>query len=462
MQKMETKISRDIFRAYDIRGVYGESLTEEVAFLIGRALGSEAHARGIHQIITGRDGRLSGPALIKNLQAGLRASGCDVIDVGMVPTPVLYFATKVLTTNSGVMLTGSHNPGNYNGMKIVLGGDTLAESDIDNLYQRIIQGKFHEGQGNYSEVEILSQYLNRIVSDVELKRPLKVVIDCGNGIAGIIAPKLLRELGCEVIELFCDVDGTFPNHHPDPTQLENLDAIIAEVLTRKADVGIAYDGDADRLGVVTNRGQVIWADRQMMLYAKSALKNNPNGKIIFDVKCTRYLPEKIKEFGGQPLMWKTGHSLIKSKMMTEKALLAGEMSGHIFFNDRWYGFDDAIYTSARLLEILSEDTRDCATLFAELPDSINTPELKLTMADDRKFKFMSDFSENISFDGGNVSTIDGIRVDFKDGWGLVRSSNTTPCLVLRFEADDEKAMKRIQNEFRQQLLALDANLNLPF
>lgn len=455
-------ISPTIFRAYDIRGVVGEHLNSEVIYAIGRAIGSFAKECGEKTLIIGRDGRLSGPQLITALAQGLQASGCDVIDIGVVPTSVLYFATCNLTTSSGIMLTGSHNPAAYNGLKIVVQGETLAEGAISQLYERIQKNNFAHGQGTYETVEVVSAYIKRITQDVQLKRKLRVVVDCGNGVAGLVAPKLLRALGCEVVELFCEVDGRFPNHHPDPSLLENLHDLINAVKAQNADVGLAFDGDGDRLGVVTDRGEVIWPDRQMMLYATDVLKRVPGAEIIYDVKCTRHLAAVIKQQGGRPLMWKTGHSLVKAKLRETGAPLAGEMSGHIFFKERWYGFDDGLYTAARLLEILAADTRSCDEIFADLPDSVNTPELKIMLPEERKFAFMEALQARAAFSVGTVTTIDGIRVDFDYGFGLVRLSNTTPCLVLRFEADSAENLKYIQDIFRTQLLAVDPNLVLPF
>jgi phosphomannomutase/phosphoglucomutase len=460
---MKATISQTIFRASDIRGVYNETLTPEVVELIGKAFGSQAQSQGEQTVIVARDGRLSSPILKEALIEGLSASGCDILDVGCVPTPLLYYATNKLSSSTGVMITGSHNPTNYNGLKMVIAGKTLAEETINALYQRVISNNFLRGaEGVITEEEILDSYIDEITSTCHLARPLKVVVDCGNGIAGVVAPQLLRKLGCEVIELFCDVDGQFPNHHPDPSDPENLTALIAEVQVQKADIGLAYDGDADRLGIVTNEGEIIWPDRQMMLFSKSLLEAYPGAKIIFDVKCTQFLPDVIHQYGGEPIMWKTGHSLIKAKMQATGAKLAGEMSGHIFFNDRWYGFDDAIYASARLLEIISKDQCPVSEIFRSFPNSFNTPELKLDISEERKFEFMQEFIAQADFSDANISTIDGIRVDFTDGFGLVRPSNTTPCLILRFEASTENAMKNIQKRFRDQLLAIDEALELPF
>lgn len=455
-------ISPTIFRAYDIRGIVDQTLTLETVSQIGQAIGSEAQALGQKQIIVARDGRLSGPSLMQALCQGLLMSGCDVIDIGSVPTPVLYFATHRLATTSGVMLTGSHNPPDYNGLKIVLAGKPLAGEAIQQLYQRIIHEKFSHGQGSKSSCDIVDDYLNYISNHIHLAKPLKIAIDCGNGIAGKVAPNLFKKLGCEVIELFCEVDGHFPNHHPDPSQPQNLQDLIQAVLLHKADVGLAFDGDGDRLGVVTNKGEIIWPDRQLMLFAADVLSYHNGAEIIFDVKCTRHLSDIIAQHGGKPLMWKTGHSFIKEKLRESKAPLAGEMSGHVFFKDRWFGFDDGLYAGVRLLEILAKDVRDSSEIFKAFPDGINTPELKLPIAEERKFVFMAEFIEFAQFPGAKVNTIDGIRVDFNQGWGLMRPSNTTPYLILRFEADNEIELKRIQTLFRQQLLAIDTNLKLPF
>ncbi len=456
------EVSKSIFRAYDIRGIVGESITPELIYTLGKAIGSAAQEQGEKTIITARDGRLSGPLLMEALQKGLCESGCDVIDIGQVPSPVLYFATRYLNYRSGVMLTASHNPSNYNGLKIVLAGKNLSEGAIDELYQRVLAGGFKSGLGSYREISVTEAYLDRILQYISLARLLRVVLDCGNGVGGVVAPELLRRLGCEVIELFCDVDGRFPYHHPDPSVPENLNDLIASVKQHKADIGLALDGDGDRLGVVTNRGEIIWPDRQMMLYAMDVLSRNPGALIIYDIKSTGHIEKLIAEKGGQSLMWKTGHSIMKAKLEETGALLAGEMSGHIFFKERWYGFDDGLYTAARLLEIVAKSKKDVSELFAELPNGINTPELKLTIAEDKKFAFIQAFQENINFSDAKLSKIDGVRADFSDGWGLVRASNTSPYLTLRFEADNLTALKRIQMLFREALLAMDPNLKLPF
>lgn len=455
-------IPENIFKAYDIRGIVGKTLTAGIVREIGRAIGSEATARKQSTVVVGRDGRLSGPEFAQALSDGLRAAGVNVIDIGMVPTPVLYFATHHLKTGSGVAITGSHNPPDYNGIKIMLGGETLSGEAISALRTRIVEGKLSSGAGERKAVDVVPDYIARVTSDVRLARPLKIVVDCGNGVPGMLAPRVLRELGCEVSELFCEVDGHFPNHHPDPSQPENLEDLIRAVKAQRADLGLAFDGDGDRLGVVTAEGVIIWPDRQMMLYAKDVLSRNPGATIIYDVKCTRNLATEITRHGGEPLMWKTGHSLIKAKMQETGALLAGEMSGHIFFKERWYGFDDGLYTAARLLEILSHDARAPSAVFAELPETVNTPELKLEMKEGEHFKLMERLQKSAHFPGAKLTTIDGVRADFADGWGLARPSNTTPTVVIRFEAENKEALARIQKQFRDLILSLDPTLTLPF
>lgn len=457
-------INRSIFRAYDIRGIVGETLTVESVFLIGKALASLLRDRNESKITVARDGRLSGPQLMTALCDGIRSAGCDVIDIGMVPTPVLYFATHLFDHHSGVMLTGSHNPSNYNGLKMVVSGQTLAEKDIQDLYHRIVEQRLYDGVGQTHPVEIEHYYLETVTNNVQLAKPLSIVIDAGNGATGDIAPKLFRALGCTVHELFCDVDGTFPNHHPDPCLPENLTALIDAVKSHEADIGIAFDGDGDRLGVVTSAGEIIAADRLMMLFAKQILSEHSDTKIIFDVKCSEQLPQLIRELGGEPLMWKTGHSHIKAKLAETKALLAGEMSGHIFFNDRWYGFDDALYSAARLLEILAMTTLSSGELFATIPNSCNSNELRIAIADEEKFDVMHSLSQNVSTSlmPKEVNTIDGLRVMFEHGWGLIRPSNTTPCLILRFEALNELFLTEIKERFRHWILETKPDLELPF
>lgn len=452
-----------MFRAYDIRGVVGKQLNEDSVTALGKAIGSFARERGEKCIVIGRDGRLSGPQLSRALSEGILSTGCDVIDIGVVPTPVLYFATHTIeNTRSGIMLTGSHNPPDYNGLKIVIAGKTLAENDIQNLYQRIVNDELAIGQGKYRQLDIVDNYLARVLRDLKLPRRLKIVVDCGNGVAGKMAPMLYRQMGCDVHELFCDIDGRFPNHHPDPSQPENLQDLIRVVRETGADIGLAFDGDGDRLGVVTTRGDIIWPDRQLMVLGKAILQKNPGAKIIYDVKCTNHLATVIREAGGEPVMWKTGHSLIKAKLAETQAALAGEMSGHIFFKDGWYGFDDALYAGARMLHILAETQGNSDDLFADIPDSVNTPELKIYVTDAEKFQLMNQLAEQANFTAAEISTIDGLRVNFKDGWGLVRPSNTTPCLVLRFEAETAVILAKIQEMFREFLLGVKPDLVLPF
>jgi len=453
---------QEIFKAYDIRGIVGVSLSAAYAELIGKALGSEALARGATNIAFARDGRLSGPELGQALVKGILSTGMDVVDVGMVPTPILYFAAHEQTKGSGVMLTGSHNPPDYNGFKMVLAGDTLAEESIQKLRTRIETNDFASGAGNYSTVPMLEKYLSRITSDVKMKRPLKIVVDCGNGVAGGVAPRLYKAMGCEVVELYCDIDGKFPNHHPDPSQPKNLVDLIEAVKVHKADLGMAFDGDGDRLGVISSDGNIIWPDRLLMLFASDVLSRNQGAQIIFDIKCTSNLTKYIWEKGGEPLMWKTGHSLIKSKMKQSGALLAGEMSGHIFFKERWFGFDDGIYSGARLLEILAAEVRQPRVVFASLPDSVNTPELQIQMEEGAHHAFIDKLLDNADFGSANVTMIDGLRADYADGWGLVRASNTTPCLVLRFEGQTKEAMAKVQAKFKEVLHGIDDTLDLPF
>ncbi|WP_184419475.1 phosphomannomutase/phosphoglucomutase [Rhodanobacter sp. MP7CTX1] len=458
-------VDPSIFRAYDVRGVVGKTLNKDVAHALGQSIGTLMGEKGLREIVVGRDGRLSGPELAGALSDGLRAAGIDVIDVGAVPTPVVYYAAYRFNTGCGVAVTGSHNPPDYNGFKIVVGGETLAEAAIQDLYQRIASGALESGgQGSLRQVDVGPDYVEKIVSDVLAERSLKIVVDCGNGIPGALAPQVLEGVGCEVISLYCDVDGTFPNHHPDPSDPHNLEDLILSVQSTGADLGIAFDGDGDRLGVVTKSGEIIYPDRLLMLFARDVLSRQPGATIIYDVKCTGHLKAQILDAGGSPLMWRTGHSLIKAKMRETGAELAGEMSGHFFFKERWYGFDDGIYAAARLLEILAGDLqgRTPEEIFDTLPKNISTPELKIELAEGEHYRFMDKLRQQASFGDATLITIDGVRADWPDGWGLVRASNTTPVLVLRFEADNPVALKRIQQVFSTQLLAVDPTLKLPF
>lgn len=461
--RRQVSVDRSIFRAYDIRGVVGRSLDREVARLIGQAVGSLMAEQGLREIVVGRDGRLSGPELSEGLIDGLREAGRDVIDIGMAPTPVVYFGAFQLNTGCCIALTGSHNPPDYNGFKIVVGGETLHGGAIQDLYARIAEGRLSsDGGGGLQQFDILDDYVSRISGDVQLERRLRVVVDCGNGVAGVIAPAVLEAIGCEVEPLYCEVDGNFPNHHPDPSEPENLRDLTMMVKRLGADLGIAFDGDGDRLGVVSAQGENIFPDRLLMLFAQDVLSRNPGAAIIYDVKCTGHLAGHILRSGGSPIMWKTGHSLIKAKMRETEAELAGEMSGHFFFRERWFGFDDGIYAAARLLEILAADERTPDEVFEELPKGVSTPELKVHMEEGAHYLFMEKFAGRARFEGAKIATIDGIRADWGDGWGLVRCSNTTPCLVLRFDADNDESLRRIQEAFRIQLLAVDGTLKLPF
>ena len=455
-------VPAEIFRAYDIRGIVGSTLTPQIVHSIGQALGTLALEAGGKAIAVGRDGRLSGPSLGAALAEGIAASGANVFDLGMVPTPVAYFAAHHLECHSAAMLTGSHNPPDYNGIKMVIGGNTLSGEAIQDLRLRIGSGKLSSGSGTIERRDVSEAYLARIVGDVKLARPMKIAIDCGNGVAGSLAPELFRRLGCEVTGLFCEVDGMFPNHHPDPSQPANLADLIAALESSDTELGLAFDGDGDRLGVVTKDGNIIYPDRQLMLYAQDVLARNPGATIIYDVKCTRRLGTWIEQHGGVPLIWKTGHSLVKAKLKETGAPLAGEMSGHTFFKERWYGFDDALYTGARLLEIVSREGNASAVLNA-LPDSPSTPELNWKLAEGEPHALIKTLQESAPFPNAQrILTIDGVRAEYSDGFGLARASNTTPVIVLRFEADTDAALARIQGEFRAALQALKPESPLPF
>ena len=458
---MPDNILPTIFRSYDIRGIVEQELSEETVRLIGQAIGTVAQRQGEKTIVCARDGRLSGPALMQALQAGITASGCNVIDIGAAPTPVLYYATYALQMPSGVMLTGSHNPANYNGIKMVIAGKALAGDDIQALYQLIVNDNLLQGEGKVTtQQNILQDYVARIAGDIQLAKPLKIVIDCGNGIAGCVAEALYQAIGCEVVSLFSDVDGSFPNHHPDPSQEKNLQDIIAAVKREQADVGLAFDGDADRLGVITPSGEIVWPDRQLILFAQDVLRCNPGAEVIYDVKCSRSVAAMIAAAGGIATMCATGHSWVKAKMRETGAALGGEYSGHLFFKERWYGFDDGLYAGARLCEILAKTDKSLDQLNATIPVAKSTPEIKIPCADDEKFAFIEKFKQQASFPGGSVNTLDGVRVDYAKGFGLVRCSNTTPYLVCRFEADDESTLQQIQDEFYRQMQAVNPSLSL--
>ncbi len=457
-------IAPEIFKAYDIRGIVDKSLTAEAVLDIGQAIGSEARDRGVKAIAIGRDGRLSGPELAKALADGINKAGIDVVDIGCVPTPVTYFAAFELGTESCVSVTGSHNPPDYNGLKMVLGGQTLFGDLIQDLRRRIEGGKVNKAKnkGKFSQTDVKEAYLKRIVDDVKLARPMKIVVDCGNGVAGNFAPELFRRMGCEVIELFCEVDGNFPNHHPDPSKPENLKDVIRALKETDAELGLAFDGDGDRLGVVTKDGEIIYPDRQLMLFAADVLTRQPGAQIIFDVKCSRWVAESVRYQGGKPLMWNTGHAFIKSKLKETGAPLAGEMSGHMFFKERWYGFDDGLYAGARLLEIVSRWT-DANWPLKNLPNALSTPELNIKMKEGEPHKLIEALQKHGRFPTANeLITIDGVRAEYADGFGLARASNTTPVVVLRFEADNAEALERIQSEFKAALAALWPGLPVNF
>lgn len=452
-----------VFRAYDIRGLAGSELSDELTVQIGQAIGSEALAAGESSLFVARDGRTHSPELTQKLIEGILSTGCNVINIGAVPTPLLYFACcEFPDSNSGVMVTASHNPAEYNGFKIVINGQALAGDEILQIKSRIMRGDVHTGAGEEVAQQVVPDYIDRIFSDVALAGDVKIVIDAGNGIAGDIAPLLFEELGCEVIPLYCDVDGTFPNHAPDPTDADNLKDLIAEVKKQGADLGVAFDGDADRLMVVTQEGEIIWPDRLLMLFAKDIVSRNPGADVIFDVKCTRELNGLISNYGGRPIMWKSGHSFMKAKMLETGALLGGEQSGHIFIKDRWYGFDDGMYACARLLEIMTLRDQDLTSLFQNFPKLPSTPELKVAVADSEKFKLVETLIQQGDFQNGKATTIDGLRVDFARGWGLVRASNTSAALTLRFEAEEEDIIEQMQDLFKRELLKVDASLQLPF
>lgn len=449
-----------IFRAYDIRGIVDTNLTPDVVYWIGRAFAAEALSKNQSRTAVGRDGRLSSPALSEQLIRGLLHGGMDVTDIGQVATPMLYFATHNLNTGTGVMITGSHNPPEYNGLKMMIGGETLAEERITALHQRLVDNELPapSAEGELSAVVINTDYMDRILDDVAVAQSLKVVVDCGNGVAGGIAPLVLQELGCDVIPLYCEVDGTFPNHHPDPADPRNMMDLITVVKAESADLGIAFDGDGDRIGVVTNTGKIIWPDKLMMLFARDIVGRNPGADIIYDVKCSRHLNNLISEYGGRPIMWKTGHSHIKAKLKETGALLAGEFSGHVAFGERWYGFDDAIYTAARLLEIVGGGTETVADLFDEFPATQSTPEIQIETTESAKFQIIKKLASTGDFGDGTLTSIDGVRVDYANGWGLVRASNTSPKLTLRFEADTNEALDEVQDRFRTELAKVHSSL----
>lgn len=448
-----------VFRAYDVRGRADTDLTPALVHQLGLAIGSEAEARGQKTLVVGRDGRETSPALARALIAGLQESGREVVDVGMVPTPLLYFAAHQLGTLAGVMVTASHNPREYNGLKIMLGGRPVAGDAIQDLRRRIEEQDFIRGQGSHRHHEgIIETYIDTIVSDVAIAQPLKLVLDAGNAVAGAVAPRLFQALGCEVVPLYCEVDGSFPNHHPDPTVAANLKDLVAAVREHEADLGLGFDGDGDRLGVVTASGRMVQADELLMVLAQDVVARNPGTDILYDVKCSRRINALVSQLGGRPIMWLSGHSHMKEKMLDTGALLGGEFSGHIYFNERWYGFDDALYAGARLVEILSTGDPSMDNLLAALPPAVATPELRLPLAESDALELVRKLVENGDWGEGKVTTLDGLRVDYSEGWGLIRASNTEPALTLRFEANDDDALEHIRQLFRQQLASIDAEV----
>lgn len=461
-QSRRGSVPASIFRAYDIRGIAEKQLTEESVRLIGQAVGSEALERDTDTLLVGYDGRLSSPRLSAALIAGIRSSGCNVVSIGLVPSPLLYFATHTSGIDSGVMLTASHNPSNYNGLKIVFDRTCLADNQIQMIRTRIETGQFRTGDGSFEEMEIDGKYIEDVCRRVKLQRPLRVVIDCGNAVPGKIAPLLLEALGCEVHPLFCDIDGNFPNHHPDPTIPENLAALSAAVLEKNADLGIALDGDGDRIGLVTNRGNFVSADRIIMLLVQAIVPDNPGRSVVFDVKCSSKLSALIEACDGLPVMNRSGHSFMKQKMQELDAVLGGEFAAHIFIKDGWFGFDDGLYVATRLLQVFSESTLTSEELLDQFVTGICTPEIKIDVAEEQKFGLMAHILELARFPSAQLVTLDGLRVEYPDGWGLVRASNTSPALLLRFEADTQERLQAIQQDFRALLLSADKNLEIGF
>ena len=451
------QLNQNIFRANDIRGIAYEDLTEEVVQSLGRALGSEAIDRNIQKFIIGRDGRLSSPEIFDWLSSGIMSTGCNVIDIGIVTSPMFYHSTYELNSSSGVVITGSHNPGNYNGFKIVFNNHSTSSEEILNLKQRILEENFREGKGASKKEDIKESYINRILESINLNKNLNISIDCGNGAAGVVAKEVYERLGCNVIELYGELNGSFPNHHPDPSKLENMEDLIKSVKENDSVVGLAFDGDADRLGVISPKGEMIFPDRQMIMFSRQVIQSSPNAKIVFDVKCSKLLSDEIEKLKGKPLICKTGHTFIKQKIRETDALLGGEMSGHIFFNDRWPGFDDGIYAGARMLEIIANSEQE--DLFVTVPNMLSTPEINIPAGDEEKFQIVKTFIENSNFNDAKIVSIDGIRVEFEKGWGLLRPSNTSPCLVLRFEAETNDDLNKIKEIFYLGLKSIKPNIN---
>lgn len=453
------KVNSEIFRAYDIRGIFERELSQDLIYKIGQAVGSQVLDENSKQIYVGRDGRISGKEVSDHFIEGILATGCDVIFIGLVHTPLLYFATFEGVTKNGVMITGSHNPKEYNGFKIVINNSSLKEDDIQNLKLKIEQSDFRVGSGKLSKESFNETYVKKISTKINIKNKLKIVLDCGNGSGGVLGPEILRNYSSELIELFCEVDGNFPNHHPDPSEPKNLSKLIETVKKENADLGIAFDGDGDRLGVIDSEGEMIFPDRYLALMAEDILRKNKSGKIVFDVKCSKQLEQVIRRNNGIPIMTKTGHSFIKSEITRTGAILGGEMSGHIFYNDNWYGFDDGIFASLRLLEILSTQNISTHEVFKKIPKMFSTPEIKISINDAEKFRVVEELKNNFKPEGYNSILLDGLRLEEEDSWGLIRASNTTPALVLRFEANTEKKLMQIKELFQNALLKIDDKLN---
>lgn len=454
--------NKNIFKAYDIRGVVNQDLTTPIVKKIGQAIGSMALSQKQENICVGYDGRLSSPQLARELINGILSTGIDVTNIGLCTTPMLYFSNYHLSTGTGVMITGSHNPPEYNGFKIVINEKTLSSDEIQHLYKIILNSSYQNGKGQEKSLSVKNDYLKKISSSIKLKRPMKIAIDCGNGAGGVCAQELFENLGVDVEAIFCDVDGNFPNHHPDPSNPKNFQDLKRILKEGNSELGLAFDGDADRLGVITKDGEIIFPDRQLLLFSEAVLKKNPGSSVIFDVKSSRHLFSWIRQRGGKPIIWKTGHSLIKQKMKEINASLAGEMSGHTFFNDKWYGFDDGIYAAARLLEILSE-FKDPSKILKDLPKSFSTPELNIKLKEGEQHTIISKLQETAEFpEAIDIIKIDGLRIEYTDGFGLMRASNTTPVIVLRFEAESKEKLKSIQDEFKLKLIEYIPPENIPF
>ena len=458
------QINQNIFRAYDIRGIASEDLSDEFVSALGSALSHQIKKLGLKEVAVARDGRLSGERICSALINSFLENGVNVKNVGMVPSPLLYYAVEKFNTKNGVMITGSHNPKEYNGFKIILGGKTIFGQEIQDIKNDILQGTYSKDikKGHLEEKDVSDDYIDELRKNISLKRPMKICLDCGNGVGGVIAPQAFKEIGCEVIELFSEVDGNFPNHHPDPGNPMNLEDLQNKIKQSNADIGIALDGDADRVGIVDNSGKIIYPDIQMILYADQVLMKNKNATIIFDVKCSNLLKNFIEENSGIAYMSKTGHSYIKKNLFEKNALLAGEMSGHIFFNDRWFGFDDAIYAGSRMLEILSEKEESSSVIFSELPQNLSTPEINISVSDENKFSIISKLIKILEKENGEISSLDGIRIDKDSSWGLIRASNTSPNLVLRFEGNTSQDLDQIKNVFKKAISKVDNTINTNF